>query len=206
VFLSTIKVNGESTEPGTPFTAADAVSTPEDPYALSKWQAEQSLQLAGPGMQTIVIRSPLVYGPDVSANFLRLVRAVDRGVPLPVRSVENRRSLIGLSNLADAIRIAANADVSGVFLVSDGEGLSTPELIRRIARELHKPARLAPLPVWLLSGLARLAGKQDDLNRLVGSLEVDITSTCEILDWSLPCSVDEELARTIAWYRAEGGG
>ena len=198
VFLSSIKVSGET---GT-FSETDAPA-PEDAYGISKLEAEIGLQtIAGTGaMEVVVIRAPLVYGPGVRANFAALIRVVARGVPLPLGAVHNRRSLVGLDNLVDFIvtclehRAAANE----VFFVSDGEDLSTTELIRRLARAMGRTARLVPVPAHALMLAASAVGRRDLACRLLGSLQVDIRKAHRILGWSPPVSVDEGLRRAVAW-------
>ncbi len=199
VFVSSIKVNGEVTQPGQVFTADD-VPAPEDAYGFSKAEAEAGLmQLAEEtGMEVTIIRPPLVYGPGVKGNFYSLLVWVGRGLPLPLGCVtRNRRSLVALDNLVDLILICAehpNA-ANQKFLVSDGEDLSTTELLRRIAKALKRPVRLLQVPTALLVAVGSLLGKREVVQRLLGSLQVDITKTCELLDWKPPVSVDEGLVR-----------
>jgi nucleoside-diphosphate-sugar epimerase len=200
VFISSIKVNGESTTPGHPFTERDAPA-PQDAYGVSKSEAEQGLQALAreTGIELVIIRPPLVYGPGVRANFLALVRAVARGLPLPLAAVDNRRSLVGLDNLVDFIRVCLThpAAAGQVFLVSDGEDLSTPGLIRGIARALGRPPRLLALPVWMLKIPAVLLGRRATLDRVCGDLQVDITKARTILGWRPPVSVSEGLAQVV---------
>lgn len=201
VFISSIKVNGEATLPGRPFTENDA-SAPQDAYGISKMEAEQGLRqiAAETGMELVIVRPPLVYGPGVRANFAALLRAVARGIPLPLACIDNRRSLVALDNLLDFIVtcIGHPAAANQTFLVSDGEDLSTPELVRRMARAVGRPARLIPVPVWLLVAGARLLGKQDQLQRLSGNLQLDISKARDLLGWQPPVTVDEGLGRTLA--------
>ncbi len=207
VFLSSVKVNGERTG-DRPFTEADAPA-PEDAYGRSKQAAEQALHgiAAATGLEVAIIRPPLVYGPGVKANFLRLLRLVERGMPLPLASVRNRRSLVGVSNLCDLIvRCLAHPAAAGeTFLVSDQQDLSTPELIRAIAAAMGRPARLVPFPVAALRLAGRLAGQGDAVERLVGSLQVDSTKATRLLGWTPPVFIEEGLRRTAAWYRGRGG-
>ena len=200
VFLSSIKVNGERTFER-PFTAWDPPA-PEDAYGISKWEAEQALAevSARTGLETVVLRPPLVYGPGVRANFARLIRGVQRGVPLPLGAVNNRRSLVGLDNLLDLLlRCVEHPAAAGqTFLVSDGEDLSTPELIRRLARAMERRARLFPLPLAVLRMAGQLTGRSAEMSRLLTSLQVDIEHTRDTLDWSPPVSVDEGLKRAVA--------
>lgn len=204
VFLSSIKVNGESTPLDAPFTAA-TIPAPEDAYGRSKWEAEQALSrlAAATGMELVVIRPPLVYGPQVRANFLRLLRLVDRGVPLPLGAVHNRRSLVALDNLIDLIECCLDhpAAAGKVFLASDGEDLSTPELIQALAAALGRPTRLLPVPAGVLRRLGRLSGRSAEVDRLIGCLQVDSAATRETLDWTPPVSLKEGLQRCCDWYR-----
>ncbi len=201
VFISSIKVNGEATLPGQPFTEHDAFA-PQDSYGVSKMEAEQGLHqiAAETGLEVVIIRPPLVYGPGVRANFAALIQAVARGVPLPLGVINNRRSLVALDNLLDLIMTCLShpAAANQTFLVSDGEDLSTPELVRRMARAVGKPARLLPVPLWLLNAGARLLDKQDKLQRLSGSLQLDISKARELLGWQPPITVNEGLRRTVA--------
>ena len=204
VFLSSIKVNGESTPLGAPFRDT-SIPAPEDAYGRSKWEAEQALSrlAAATGMELVVIRPPLVYGPKVRANFLRLLRLVDRGVPLPLGAVHNRRSLVALDNLIDLIECCLDhpAAAGKVFLASDGEDLSTPELIRALAVALGRPARLLPVPAGVLRRLGRLGGRSAEVDRLIGSLQVDSAATRETLAWTPPVSLKEGLQRCCDWYQ-----
>lgn len=200
VFVSSIKVNGEATLPGKPFTADDLPS-PLDPYGVSKMQAEQGLQeiSAHTGMEVVVIRPPLVYGPGVKANFAALMRAVQRGWPLPLGAVNNQRSLVALDNLVDLIATCiAHPQAAGqTFLVSDGQDLSTTELVSGLAEAAGVPARLLPVPVWALKVGASLLGKGDAVQRLCGNLQVDISKALTLLGWVPPVSVQEGLRRAI---------
>ena len=201
VFISSIKVNGEATLPGQPFTELHAVA-PQDAYGISKMEAEQALRLiaAQTGMELVIIRPPLVYGPGVRANFAALLQAVVRGIPLPLACIDNRRSLVALDNLLDFIMtcIRQPAAANQTFLVSDGEDLSTPQLVRRMGRAVGRPVRLMPVPLWLLGAGAWLLGKQDRLQRLTGSLQLDISKAHDLLGWWPPVTLDEGLQRTLA--------
>ena len=203
IFISSIKVNGECVPLGRPYTADDAPA-PVDPYGVSKREAEDGLrQLAvQTGMEVVVIRPPLVYGPGVKANFHTLLRAVEHGMPLPFGAIRNRRSLVALDNLVDLIATCIDhpAAANQTFLVSDGEDLSTPELIRRLARALGRPARLISVPTTVLMAGATLLGKREVAARLCGSLQVDITKARKVLGWAPPVSVDEGLRRTAEDY------
>ncbi|HPW30957.1 MAG TPA: SDR family oxidoreductase [Rhodoferax sp.] len=201
VFISSVKVNGEETHSLRPFCEND-LPAPQDPYAVSKWEAEQGLRAiaADTGMEVVIIRPPLVYGPGVRANFSALLRAVSIGLPLPLGAIQNQRSLIALDNLVDFIVTCtthANA-ANQTFLISDGEDLSTPELICRIAHALNKKPHLFSMPIWSLNAFARLLGKRNALQRLSGNLQVDISKARSFLDWVPPISVDEGLRRTVA--------
>jgi UDP-N-acetyl-alpha-D-quinovosamine dehydrogenase len=201
ILLSSIKVNGERTQPGRPFTAEDD-PRPEDAYGVSKYEAECVLHeiSAATGMDIVIIRPPLVYGPGVRANFRVLMNAVARGIPLPLGAIHNRRSLIALDTLVDFIITCLNhpAAANATFVVSDGEDLSTTDLIRRLARAMGRPARLVAVPAFLLRAVATLIGKRDMAQRLLGSLEVDISKARQLLKWSPPISVDEGLRRAVA--------
>jgi len=207
VFLSSVKVNGERTA-DRPFTEADPAA-PEDAYGRSKWAAEEALEkvAAATGLEVVVIRPPLVYGPGVKANFLRLLGLVERGIPLPLAGVSNRRSLVSVWNLCDLIaRCAEHPAAAGeTFLVSDQQDLSTPELVRAIAEAMDRPARLFSLPVRVLEVVGRLFGQAGTVERLVGSLRVDSGKATRVLGWTPPVSVEEGLRRTAAWYRGRGG-
>ncbi|HSQ04363.1 MAG TPA: NAD-dependent epimerase/dehydratase family protein, partial [Burkholderiales bacterium] len=180
----------------------------EDVYGRSKIEAEQALaEIAGrSGMELAVIRPPLVYGPEVKANFLRLLVWVDSGLPLPFASVRNRRSLIYVGNLVDAIaRCAEHPAARGPFLVSDSETVSTPELVSCIARALDRPARLVPVPPALLRVVGMIAGRREEIRRLTGDLAVDCSRARRLLDWRPPYTLDAGLAETARWFRATHG-
>ena len=200
VFISSVKVNGESTEPGHAFSEADTPN-PQDAYGQSKHEAEQGLREIAEltGMEVVIIRPPLVYGLGVKANFAALLRAVQRGWPLPLGTVHNQRSLVALDNLVDLIVtcITHPQAANQTFLVSDGEDLSTPDLIRRMARAMNRPVRLLPVPMWALQAGALLLGKGDAVQRLCGNLQVDISKSRTLLGWNPPISVDEGLRRAV---------
>lgn len=201
VFLSSIKVNGEATQPGCPYSAND-VPAPEDAYGISKAEAEAGLRLLSleTGMEVVIIRPPLVYGPGVKGNFSSLLRWVASGLPLPLGAVAtNRRSLVSLDNLLDLIFTCVDHPnaANQIFLVSDGEDLSTTDLLRRMGKSLNQPARLIPVPVKIVSIVSSLIGRSSEAQRLLGSLQVDISKTCILLNWEPPLSVDEGLRRAV---------
>jgi len=213
VFVSSIKVNGEHSQPGHPFTA-DEIPAPGDPYGVSKCEAEAGLRALSQetGMEVVIIRPPLVYGPGVKANFLAMMRWLQRGVPLPLGGVTaNRRSLVFLDNLVDLIVTCIDhpAAANQTFLVSDDEDLSTAALLRRMAAALGRPARLVPVPAGLIVFGAKLIGRPGIAQRLCGSLQVDIGKTKAFLGWAPPISVDEGLRRTAEHWlesqQASGG-
>jgi len=205
VFVSSIKVNGESTEER-PFTEND-IPIPVDPYGLSKWEAEQGLRQIEreTGLDVTIVRPPLVYGPGVKGNFLSLLRLVDSGLPLPLGLCQNRRSFVGLTNLVDLlVQCIGHPDATGrTFLAGDGEDLSTPELLHRMAQACGKRARLLPVPTGMLRFSARLIGRDRFYERLCGSLQVDAGSARRVLGWSPPQTVDAELDSTVQWYRSQ---
>jgi nucleoside-diphosphate-sugar epimerase len=207
VFISSVKVNGEATPPSEPFLP-DAVPAPQDAYGISKMEAEQGLRqiAARTGLEVVIIRPPLVYGPGVKANFAALMRAVKRGLPLPFGAVHNQRSLVGLDNLVSFIVACATHPKAAnqTFLISDGQDLSTPELIRKMAAVAGVSACLWPLPVWVLQAGARLIGKGDAVQRLCGNLQVNISKAQALLDWVPPVSVDDGLAASFV-IPAEAG-
>ncbi|WP_260293646.1 UDP-glucose 4-epimerase family protein [Sedimenticola hydrogenitrophicus] len=207
IFLSTIKVLGEGQV--TPYRADDPPA-PVDAYAISKWEAEKLLAdiAAETGMEVVILRPPLVYGQGVKGNFFSLMRAVDRGLPLPLGAIHNQRSLIYLGNLVDAIRVGLShpAAAGKVFMVSDGEDVSTPELARRVAAALGRPALLLPVSVAWMRWAGRLLGRRAAVERLIGSLAVDIKYIQNDLGWSPPFSMQSGIAATAAWYRKMGAG
>jgi nucleoside-diphosphate-sugar epimerase len=206
VFLSSVKVNGASTVAGRSFSAQDA-PRPADAYAVSKLEAELGLrEMAAHGaLEVVIIRPPLVYGPRVRANFLSLLRWVDRELPLPLAAISNRRSLVSVWNLCDLLgEVLVNPRAAGgVWMVSDGEDLSTPALVRRMARAMDRRARLLAVPLRVLRVCATVAGRRAELARLCESLTVDTSRTRADLNWQPRVSVDEGLRRTAAWYLAE---
>ncbi|MCQ4313542.1 SDR family oxidoreductase [Pseudomonas stutzeri] len=196
IFISSIGVNGNAnTYPFTP----DDQPNPAEPYAQSKWEAEQGLCRIRQetGMEVVTIRPPLVYGSDAPGNFGSLVRWIEKGVPLPLGTIHNKRSLVGIDNLVDLIIrcIDHPAAANQVFLAGDGYDLSTTELLRGVGEAMGKPARLIPIPAGMLQLGAILLGKKAMSQRLLGSLQVDISKTCELLDWKPPYTVEEGLRR-----------
>jgi nucleoside-diphosphate-sugar epimerase len=196
LFVSSIKVNGEATQPGHSFTADDAPG-PLDAYGVSKMEAEQGLRelSAQTGMDVVIIRPPLVYGPGVKGNFAAMMRWLERGVPLPLGAIYNQRNLVALVNLVDLIVtcITHPNAANQTFLVSDDEDVSTSELLRRMGQAMGHPARLIPVPSSWLKAAAAILGKPDVAQRLCGSLQVDIEKTRRLLGWTPPLSLDEGL-------------
>jgi nucleoside-diphosphate-sugar epimerase len=201
IFVSSIKVNGEETD--TPYSEAQSVQ-PSDPYGISKWEAELALRRieTETGMQVVIIRPPLVYGPGVKANFLNLIRIVKSGIPLPLASVSNKRSLVYIENLVDAIvTCIRNPNAAGqTYLVSDGEDVSTPELVRRMSSAFGRPARLFPFPARLLRLAGILLGKSGPVDRLIGSLVIDSSKIRRDLGWKPPYTMELGLKRTAEWF------
>jgi len=209
VFLSSVKVNGEETQ--VRYTEQNSPA-PLDPYGVSKLEAEAILKKVADetGLEVVVIRPPLVYGPGVKANFYKLLGVVAQGLPLPFSSVKNARSLVYLGNLIDAVILcAAHPRAAGqTFLLRDGEDLSTPELIRKIAEALGRPSRLFPIPLGLMRLAGILTGKTSAVDRLLGSLAVDDSKIRKELGWAPPFTVTEGLKATAEWYmwrRLNGG-
>jgi nucleoside-diphosphate-sugar epimerase len=202
VFLSSIKVNGERTE-AKPFVADDEPA-PLDGYGRSKWRAEQALLrlAAGTGLEVVIVRPPLVYGPGVGANFRQLMSAAYRAWPLPLAGIENQRSLISIWNLVDVLcRAATESGLTGrAWLVSDGEDVSTPRLLRLLASAMGRPSRLWRIPVPMLRSIASAAGQRERLGKLVDSLQVDIDATRKAMNWRPPVSLEEGIGRTAAWF------
>ncbi|WP_134677799.1 UDP-glucose 4-epimerase family protein [Ectopseudomonas khazarica] len=206
VFVSSIKVNGEQTLPGQAYRADD-VSDATDPYGISKREAEDELLAlaAETGLEVVIVRPPLIYGPGVKANFLSMMRWLQRGVPLPFGAIGNRRSLVALDNLVDLLVVClTHPAASGQrFLVCDGEDLSTTELLRRLSAALGRSARLLPVPQALIEWAAILLGRRQLNQRLCGSLQINMDKTRERLGWAPPLSVDQALAKTAAHYLKE---
>lgn len=202
IFLSSVKVYGEGRE--TPYREEDP-PVPEDFYGKSKIEAEDALVRISKetGLEVVILRPPLVYGPGVRANFLILMKVVEKGIPLPLKSIKNLRSLIFLGNLTDAIALCLNhpSAPGEIFLMSDGHDVSTPDLIRLIAHSMGKPARLLPSPPGLLKFSARLVGKSDSAEKLICSLTADISKIQKQLGWKPPFTLEQGIDQTVTWYR-----
>jgi len=199
IYISSIKVNGELTVPGRPFTADDSPA-PVDPYAISKWESEAGLfQIAEETcMEVVIIRPPLVYGPGVKANFQSMMCWISRGVPLPLGAIHNKRSLLALDNLVDLIVtcIKHPSAANQVFLASDGDDISTTELLKQVGNALGRSARLISIPEYIIIITARMLGKHDLSQRLLGSLQVDMKKTQDLLGWRPRVTVDEAIRKT----------
>jgi UDP-N-acetyl-alpha-D-quinovosamine dehydrogenase len=204
VFVSSVKVNGESTS-GKPFTAFDR-SAPLDPYGQSKLEAEIGLMMLmrATGMEVVIVRPPLVYGPGVGANFLKLMKLVKRGWPLPLGAVHNRRSMVSVENLVDLlITCCRHPDAAGqTFMVSDGQDISIEALLRMLAKAMGRRAWLFPVPTVALAGAAAMLGKSAEADRLLGSLQVDITHTRTTLGWKPPVAMTDSVNKTVAHFLA----
>ena len=198
VYVSSIKVNGEATMGDGKFSESD-VPDPRDPYGISKWEAEQALHRVAEetGLEVVILRPPLVYGEGVKGNFAQMMKVLARGIPLPLASVENRRSLIHVGNLTDALILCAMhpAAAGQTYLVSDGEDVSTPELLRQLGVEMGHPACLFPCPLILLRLAGKFAGKSDQVERLLGSLRIDSGKIRGELGWRPPVTLREGLRR-----------
>lgn len=205
VYVSSIKVNGEGRDEP-PYTESDAAD-PKDPYGISKWEAEQALHRIAQetGLEVVIVRPPLVYGPGVKGNFISLFKAIDKGLPLPLAGARNARSLVYVGNLVDAlITCATHPDAAGqTYLVSDGKAVSTAELVREIACALERPDRSFYFPPAILHALAGLLGKTAQVGRLFGSLRVDSSKLSQQLDWTPPYTLQQGLAETARWYRQQ---
>lgn len=207
IYLSSIKVNGEGTTTKS-FSEAD-LANPQDPYAVSKYEAEQGLREIAQAttLEVVIIRPPLVYGAEVRGNFLRLLKLVKMGLPLPFAGIANRRSMVYLKNLSDAIKVCiTHTNAAGkMFLVSDGQSISVADLIGQMAQALNRRARLFKVPSVLLRTLGKLTGKSDEVSRLIDSLQVDTTLIKKELQWSPPYSAAQGLAETVAWFKQHNG-
>nr|WP_288358497.1 SDR family oxidoreductase [uncultured Pseudomonas sp.] len=205
IFISSIKVNGEGTKPGHPYRADD-MPDPQDPYGVSKMEAEQGLRALASetGMEVVIIRPVLVYGPGVKANFRSMMSWLRKGIPLPLGATGNKRSLVAVDNLVDLIATCIDHPEAAnqTFLVSDGDDLSTTQLLQRMGKALGRPARLLPVPASLLQAGAAMLGKRAIAQRLCGSLQVDIGKTRELLAWAPPVSVDDALRKTARAFEA----
>lgn len=204
VFISSIKAMGESTEIGQPYCAEGKLQA-SDPYGLSKKAAEEGLSAlcADTEMELVIIRPVLVYGPGVGANFLKMMQWTRRGIPLPFGAVRNKRSFVSVDNLVDLLVVCTAHPLAAnrVFLLSDGEDLSTGDLLLRVASAMGKSSRLISVPVFFLRMIAHCVGQDALFQRLCGSLQVDMQQTCEVLGWRPPVSVDTALAQTVNYYR-----
>lgn len=206
IFVSSIKVNGEETAPGFPYRETDAPS-PADPYGVSKMEAEEALKALAveTGLEVVIIRPVLVYGPGVKANFESMMKWLHKGIPLPFGAIRNQRSLVALDNLVDLILTCVNhpAAADQTFLVSDGDDVSTTQLLQKLANALNSPARLIPVPEWVLTVGASLLGRKALSQRLCGSLQVDITKACSLLGWHPVVTIDQGLRATADHYLKE---
>lgn len=204
VFVSSIKVNGEETTGGQRYTEHD-VPSPQDTYGVSKWEAEQALHRVAKetGLEVVIVRPPLVYGPGVKGNFERMLQVLNEGVPLPLASVNNLRSLIYVENLADALRVCAihPAAAGETYLLGDGDDISTPDMLRQLALAMGKPARIFPFPAVLLRLAGNLLGKSEEIARLLGSLQIDSGKIRRELNWQPPFTLQQGLQATAEWYR-----
>jgi UDP-N-acetyl-alpha-D-quinovosamine dehydrogenase len=203
IFISSIKVNGEHTIAGSSFKPNDSY-IPIDPYGLSKYEAEVGLREIAKetGMDVVIIRPPLVYGPGVKGNFVNMMQWLNKGIPLPLGAIDNKRSLVSLDNLVDLIATCIDNPnaANETFLVSDDNDVSTTTLLTKLAASLNAPKRLLPIPGAWLMFFAKLLGKQGVAQRLLGSLQVDITKTKSLLDWTPPYTVDESLKKTALFF------
>ncbi len=218
VYVSSVKVNGESTlspnltpangEGGQNVFAETDIPSPQDPYGVSKWEAEQALHrvAAETGLEVVIVRPPLVYGAGVKGNFVQMLRVLERGIPLPLASIRNWRSLIYLGNLVDALILCAThpAAAGQTYLVSDGEDVSTSDLLRWLGEAMGCPARLFPCPVTLLRLAGWLIGRTEQVERLAGSLRVDSGKIRRELGWAPPLSMAEGFRATVGWFRGKG--
>jgi nucleoside-diphosphate-sugar epimerase len=199
IYLSSIKVNGEETTSGQSYSE-DSVPAPIDPYGVSKWEAELGLEkvCAQTGMEFVIIRPPLVYGPGVKANFQKLMGLVAKGLPLPLGSVHNQRSMLALDNLVSFIaKVTANPLAANQrFLLSDGQDLSTTQLLRLLAKGMDKSIWFLPVPVFILRAAAQILGASAAADRLLGSLQIDSSKARQLLQWQPPLSAEEGI--TIA--------
>lgn len=209
LFTSTAMVLGANTNGRQPFTDRD-LPAPAGYYAKTKWKAEQELlEIAKTAdLETVILRTPLVHGAGVGGNLLRLLRKVDKGLPLPFAGVNNRRSMMGAENLADLIAICIEhpAAAGRVFLACDGRDISTPDLIRELAAGMNRSARLIAAPKGLLRLFAGMTGRRGEINQLLGSLRIDPQTTCDTLGWQPNRTLSEGVREMARWYRESGGG
>ncbi|WJV24872.1 MULTISPECIES: UDP-glucose 4-epimerase family protein [Pseudomonas] len=200
IFISSIKVNGEETTLGKRYKPDD-IPAPLDPYGRSKMEAEAGLRALAveTGMEVVIIRPVLIYGPGVKANFLSLMQWLSIGIPLPLGAIRNSRSLVSTDNLIDFVEtcIVHPRAANEIFLVSDGEDVSTPELLKRLATAMGKPLRLFPVPLWLLMAVAKISRKEKMVKRVVGSLEVDISKNFDLLGWRPQVVMRDALSKTV---------
>ncbi|MHA7856181.1 UDP-glucose 4-epimerase family protein [Marinobacter shengliensis] len=198
IFVSSVKVNGELSNERKPFSPSDAPA-PEDAYGISKWEAEQGLKAIAKetGMEVVIVRPPLVYGQGVKGNFASMIKLVRKGLPLPLGSIRNKRSLVAVDNLVDFIVTCIDhpAAANQVFMVSDGEDISTSELLRELGKAMGRPARLVPVPAGMLMLGASVLGKRAVAHRVLGSLQVDISDAKALLGWTPPVSLQVGLRR-----------
>ncbi|RFC34926.1 MAG: Nucleoside-diphosphate-sugar epimerase [Candidatus Nitrotoga sp. SPKER] len=204
VYVSSIKVNGEQTSVTQSFTELDKPN-PQDFYSISKWQAEQALWRIAQetGLEIVVVRPPLVYGPGVKGNFAQMLAIITKRFPLPLASVYNLRSLIYVGNLVDALIVCATHPVAAghTYLVCDGEGVSTPHLLRQLGDAMRYPAHLLPFPLSWLRILGKLSGKSDQVERLLSSLQIDSGKIRRDLNWVPPYTLQLGLQATAESYR-----
>ncbi|WP_226377600.1 UDP-glucose 4-epimerase family protein [Citrifermentans bremense] len=207
VFISTVKVHGEETDH--PYCELSPLA-PSDPYGISKSEAEAALHriAAETGLEVVIVRPPLVYGAGVKANFLKLMSIIDHGIPLPFASISNKRSLVYVENLVDAVAFSATAaNAAGqTYLVSDNDDVSTPELIRRLAGALSRSSRLLPLSPTLMRTAGKMFGKSQSVERLLGSLQVDSSKIRRELGWVPPFTMEQGLKKTALWFKGQGCG
>lgn len=206
VYVSSIKVNGEATRGDQKYTEADTPA-PQDPYGVSKWEAEQALHRVSreTGLEVVIVRPSLIYGPGVKGNFAQMLKVLGRGIPLPLASIKNRRSLVYTGNLVHALIACAThpAAAGKTYLVSDGEDISTPDLLRTLATAMGVHARLIPFPPFLLQKFAHILGRGAQADRLLGSLRMDSGKIRRELNWNPPYTLQQGLQATAEWYRTE---
>ena len=204
VYVSSIKVNGESTPADRHFSETDKPS-PQDPYGLSKFEAEQALHRVSEetGIEIVILRPPLVYGAGVKGNFSQMLRVLKKGFPLPLASVHNRRNLVYVGNLVDALLVCTThpAAVGQTYLVGDGENISTSQLLNELGRAMGHSAHLISCPIGLLNLAGRITGKSAQIDRLLGSLQIDSGKIRRELNWIPPYTLKQGLQATAEWYR-----